>query len=106
MNEQEMEKEIEVTEEKRSVLSYTGQIFRIIFYIGLIYLIWRFLPFSLKDFELTIKGILEPIGSVLLILAIIYSLITPQKEDYDNWGWFAIWLGLGVAALYGISFLL
>lgn len=106
MNEQEMEKEIEATKEERSVLSYVGQIFRVIFYIGLIYLVWRFFSFSLKDFELTIRGVLEPVGSVLLILAILYSLITPHKEEYGNWGWFAIWLGLGVAGLYGVSFLL
>ncbi len=106
MNEQEMEKEIEVVEEEKGTLAYIGQIFRVLFYIALIYLVWRFFPFSIEDFELTMKGILEPIGSALLILAIVYSLITPHKEEYANWGWFAIWLGLGVAALYGISFLL
>jgi hypothetical protein len=107
-NEEAIEKEMEeaVIEEERNALSYVGQIFRILFYLTLLYLVWRFFPFSLDRFELTLKGILEPFGSIVLIVVIFYSLITPHKEDYENWGWFAIWLTLGVGALYLLTFIL
>jgi hypothetical protein len=104
MNEEELEQEL--VEEKRSGLSIIGQIFRVLFYLGLIYLVWRFFPFSFEDIDFTLKGILKTVGSVLLMLSIIYALLSPQKDDYENWGWFAIWLILGITALYGLSFLL
>lgn len=100
------EKEVEEIIEKRNALSYIGQIFRVLFYLALLYLVWRFFPFSLENFELTIRGILEPIASAVLLITIGYSLVSPHKEDYENWGWFAIWLTLGVGALYLISFLI
>jgi len=105
-NEEALEKEMEKVIEKRNTLSYIGQIFRILFYLVLIYLIWRFFPFSLDNLELTLEGILKTVGSAVLIVTIGFSLVTPHKEDYENWGWFAIWLILGVGVLYLVSFLL
>ena len=105
-NEEALEKEMKKVIEKRNALSYIGQIFRIFFYLILIYLIWRFFPFSLDNLELTLKGILKTVGSAILFITIGFSLITPHKEDYENWGWFAIWFALGAGALYLISFLL
>ena len=56
--------------------------------------------------DLSLKGITTMAGTALLTLSIIYSLLTPHKEDYENWGWFAIWITLGVGVLYGVTFLL
>lgn len=96
------------TVEKRNKLSITGQIFRILFYLFLLYLIWLFfpLPSSLKEVGLNLTEALKTLGSALLALSVVYSLLTPHEEDYEKWGWFAIWLTVGTLALYGISFLL
>lgn len=88
----------------KTPLSIFGQIFRIIFYIFLLGLVWRFLPFSFKDVDL--KDITEMIATILLNIAIIYSLFSPDKNEYQTWGRFGVWFVVGVGALYGISFLL
>ena len=102
-----MEEEIQL-EEKKTRLEILGQIFRILFYLTLLYLLWRFLPFSFSsdEIDLSLKGITTMAGTVLLALSILYSSLTPHEEDYENWGWFAIWITLGVGALYGVTFLL
>ncbi len=94
---------LEQVEKKRGFFSYFGQIFRIIFYLTIIYVVWLIGPKNLA-IE-TLQDIAEIIGTGVLILTITYILFSPDPDEYENWGRFGIWILGGVGILYVITVL-
>jgi len=88
---------------EKTPLTIFGQIFRALFYVALLFIVWRFLPFSFDNVDF--KGITTMIGTLLLTLSIVYGLFSPDPDEYKTWGTFGILFFIGVAALYGVSFL-